>query len=67
MFAGIGIIVNPVCLVCGGTGKLKAKRKAMQFNGPDVDYDVIELKCLTCNGTGFTSSSSTVPSSHRTE
>lgn len=41
-----------ICYACGGFGKLKAKRKAMQFNGPPVDYDTVVITCPICNGKG---------------
>lgn len=52
------------CWMCGGTGKLKAKRKAKQLNGPDIDYYEVILPCSNCNGTGLTRGYSTVPRRH---
>lgn len=63
----VSLCTQGFCLVCGGTGKLKAKRKAKQFNGPDIDYDVVNMKCPVCNGTGTSGSNSTAPRGHRTK
>ena len=43
------------CAACGGTGKIKAKRKAKQFNGPDIDYDEVHIPCPACRGAGIIS------------
>lgn len=67
MFTGINGFIQPVCLMCSGSGKFKAKCKAKQFNGPDIDYDVISIKCPSCNGTGIMESSVTAPRSRRIE
>lgn len=60
----VSLCTQGFCLACGGTGKIRAKRKAMQFNGPSIDYDEVAITCISCNGTGRTS---TAPRSHRTE
>lgn len=62
----VSLGIGGFCACCGGTGKLKAKRKAKQFNGPDIDYDVVSIACPACSGTGLTKSSDTAPRSHRT-
>jgi RecJ-like exonuclease len=50
----VSLCTQGFCLACGGTGKLRAKRKAMQFNGPPIDYDEVTIPCIACNGTGST-------------
>ena len=44
--------IGSLCLVCIGTGKLKAKRAAATFNGPSIVYDEVNVTCPACNGTG---------------
>lgn len=51
------------CIWCRGTGKLKAKRKAAQLNGPSIDYDEVDIPCAACNGTGLTKSIPSAPRS----
>lgn len=59
----VSLGIGGFCAICGGTGKLGAKRKAKQFNGPDIDYDVVSVPCPACNGTGVAKSASSAPCS----
>lgn len=67
MFTGINGTIQPICLMCYGSGKLKAKRKAKQFNGPDIDYDEVDIKCPACSGSGIIGSNNAAPRSRRIE
>lgn len=48
----INFDLNSLCPLCLGAGCLRAKRKAMQLNGPAIDYDEIFITCNMCNGSG---------------
>lgn len=64
---GVSLGTSCFCLACGGTGKLRAKRKAKQLNGPDIDYDEVKIPCPACGGTGISKSTDTAPRSRRIE
>ena len=51
------------CPICGGSGTLRAKVKAMQINGTPIDYMELPMTCPTCHGTGKNKSNTTAPSS----
>ena len=54
LYKSIREALDPLCPICGGSGKVKAMQRLALFGGGSVRGPDVEVQCPYCKGKGKT-------------